>query len=368
MTQLVRLGLLAAGLAVATGNALAQDAAPRQHIPLQKTIGKVTPTAPVPSLFVLNSEGATLKDGKLTMSGVSPNSIVFADRPVRAAGHVMTAQFVQQWDEDKGNFVVEPPNGTISVLGGVGADVSDAVVTLMKPVLEGTTLTFDVKVLEGSLAGSGPAALFIDRGGFGGGGFQQFFFTAAPGYRHSTGNQIAIQARGNQLRLLIAGYSANAQDLDPSMGLYAMNFLTGAADPSFNGGVARVFDYAASGIHGDAYAAAVLPTPDGKILIGGGYEATGFTFGDAALTRLNDDGSFDSSFGALAAALPGRAGYGHSLNSGDRDNRLASMALLADGERVVFSGYAYASDDGSYYGSVMRARLYAADLLRNGFE
>lgn len=204
--------------------------------------------------------------------------------------------------------------------------------------------------------------------GFGGGGFQQYFFTTAPGYRHSTGNQIALQARGNQLRLLIAGYSANAQDLDPSMGLYAMNFLTGAADPSFNGGVARVFDYAASGIHGDAYAAAVLPTPDGKILIGGGYEAAGFTFGDAALTRLNDDGSFDSSFGALAAALPGRAGYGHSLNGGDRDNRLASMALSADGERVVFSGYAYASDDGSYYGSVMRARLYAADLLRNGFE
>jgi hypothetical protein len=171
MTKLARLGLIAGTFALAAGAASAQDATPKPHIPLQKTIGAVTPTGPVPSLFVLNSDGATLKDGKLTMTGVSPNSIVFADRPVRAAGHVMTAQFVQQWDEDKGNFVVEPPNGTISVLGGVGADVSDAVVTLMKPVLEGTTLTFDVKVLEGSLAGSGPAALFIDRGGFGGGGF-----------------------------------------------------------------------------------------------------------------------------------------------------------------------------------------------------
>ena len=57
-----------------------------------------------------------------------------------------------------------------------------------------------------------------------------------------------------------------------------------------------------------------------------------------------------------------------TLAGSDRDNRLASMALSADGERVVLSGYAYASDDGSYYASAMRARLHAGDLLRNGFE
>ena len=69
----------------------------------------------------------------------------------------MTAQFIQQWDEDKGNFIIDPPNATVSVLGGVGSDVSDAVVTLMSPVLEGSTLTFQVKVLEGALVGPGPA-------------------------------------------------------------------------------------------------------------------------------------------------------------------------------------------------------------------
>ena len=153
--------------------ALAQDAAPTPNIPLQKTIGQVTPTGPVPSLFVLNSDGATLKDGKLTMTGVDMNAIVFADRPVSAAGHVMTEQFVQQWDEGRGNFAIDPPNATISVLGGDGSDVDDAVVTLTNPVLDGKSLTFDVAVLEGGITKSGPAALFIDDRGFGGfhGGF-----------------------------------------------------------------------------------------------------------------------------------------------------------------------------------------------------
>lgn len=237
--------------------------------------------------------------------------------------------------------------------------------TLMRRSVVNGSGEFDGVVIGTSFP-SQTNALGLDPG-FGAGGVQQYFFTAAPGFRHSTGNQLAIQAVGNSLRLVIAGYSANAQDLDPSIGVYAMNLLTGGADLSFNGGVARVFDYAASGIHGDAYADDVLALPDGKLLIGGGYEYAGFAFGDAALVRLNYDGSFDSSFGTIAG-LPGRAGYGHLLGGADRDNRLASMALSADGERLAFSGFAYASDDGSYYGSVMRARLYAGDLLRNGFE
>jgi hypothetical protein len=91
---------------------------------------------------------------------------------VRAAGHVKTEQFIMQWDEGKDSFAKDPPNATISVLGGDGSNISDAVVTLKSPKLSGTTLTFDVAVLEGSLAGaSGPAALFIDHFGAGFGGF-----------------------------------------------------------------------------------------------------------------------------------------------------------------------------------------------------
>jgi hypothetical protein len=165
--------ILVGSLLLAPGVALSQDATIKPHVPLEKTIGQTTPTGPVPSLAVLNAAGAKLEGGKLTLTGVAPNSIVFADRPVRAAGHVMTEQFIMQWDEGKDSFAKDPPNATVSVLGGDGSKVSDAVVTLKAPKLEGGNLTFDVVVLEGSLAGSsGPAALFIDRfGGFGGGGF-----------------------------------------------------------------------------------------------------------------------------------------------------------------------------------------------------
>ena len=165
--------VFASALALATTGALAQDSK-KPHVPLEKTIGQVQATGPVPSLAVINSAGATLEGGKLILTGVSANSIVFADRPVRAAGHVTTAQFIMQWDEGKDSFAIDPPNATVSVLGGEGSDVSDAVVTLKAPKLEGTTLTFDVAILEGSLTGAtGPAALFIDafavRGPRGGG-------------------------------------------------------------------------------------------------------------------------------------------------------------------------------------------------------
>jgi hypothetical protein len=157
--------LIAGSLCSAPGGARAQDADVKPHAPLEKTIGVVTPTGPVPSLFVVNSTGAKLEGTTLTMTGVSQNSIVFADRPVRAAGHVTTEQFIMQWDEGKDNFAKDPPNGTISVLGGDGSKVEDAVVTLMKPKLDAGNLTFEVAVLEGSLSGgSGPAALFIDPG------------------------------------------------------------------------------------------------------------------------------------------------------------------------------------------------------------
>lgn len=238
--------------------------------------------------------------------------------------------------------------------------------TLLRPGLRDPQGNFDVSIIGTSFPSTTPG-YGIDNG-FDTDGLREFFFTAAPGYRHNYGNRMAVQRQGNNARLIVVGYSANASNLDPSMGVMAMDIATGASDPSFNGGAPLSFDYTAGGIHGDAYAADVLATPDGKILVGGGYEYAGFAFGDAALLRLNSNGSFDASFGNLSVSLPGRMGYGHNLLGSDRDNRLDSMALSADGERVVFGGYAYASDDGSYYGSAMRVRLHAQDLLNDGFE
>ncbi|CAN7634711.1 hypothetical protein [Rhizobium sp. LjRoot258] len=159
---------LAAGL-VSTSPTIAQDAI---SAPAQKTIG-ATKSKMVPSLAVLNSGGAKLENGKLTMSAISATSIVFADRPVRSAGHVLTSEFIKQWDEGPDSFAKDPPNATISVLSGKGDSVADAVVVLKAPKLEGGNLIFDVAVLEGDLTGAdGPASLFIDwfaaRGRYGG--------------------------------------------------------------------------------------------------------------------------------------------------------------------------------------------------------
>ena len=115
----------------------------------------------VPSLFVMNARGAGLQGQTLTLAGVSPTSIVFADRPVRAAGHLPTEALLDEWTS--GDFAKDAPNATVSVLSKDGATAHDLVVELRSPHLEGDKLTFDVRVLEGDLAAAdGPAAVFID--------------------------------------------------------------------------------------------------------------------------------------------------------------------------------------------------------------
>jgi hypothetical protein len=115
----------------------------------------------VPSLFVMNAHGASLQGQTLTLAGVSPTSIVFADRPVRAAGHLPTEALLEEWTT--GDFAKDAPNATVSVLGKDGVSARDVVVELKSPHIEGDRLTFDVRVLEGDLAGAdGPAAVFVD--------------------------------------------------------------------------------------------------------------------------------------------------------------------------------------------------------------
>jgi hypothetical protein len=142
--------------------ALAQAEDAISH-PAKKSIGSHS-SEMVASLAVLNAKGASLDGNTLTLSGVSPNSIVFADRPIHAAGHVLTSHFIREWDEGAESFAKSPPNATISVLGDDGGSVKDAVVVLKSPKLDGDKLTFEVTVLEGDLKdASGAAALFIDR-------------------------------------------------------------------------------------------------------------------------------------------------------------------------------------------------------------
>jgi hypothetical protein len=151
-----------AAFAQTVGTAIAQSAPAPSPM---KTIG--TPSAApkpeiVPSLFVLNSRGATLQGDTLVLTGVTPSSIIFADRPVRSAGHQPTADVIAEWGSGDDSFAKNPPNATVSVFGKDGL-VKDAVVVLKNPKLEGDKLTFNVQTLEGDLTGGdGAAAVFID--------------------------------------------------------------------------------------------------------------------------------------------------------------------------------------------------------------
>src|SRR5262245_60719369 len=139
--------VILAGLLSAPGFVLAQTATPAPpHVPLGKTIGQAKPEV-VPSLIVLNARGASLEGNQLTLTGVAPNSIMFADRPVRAAGHALTTDLLEEWspkDESSDSFAKDPPNATVSVFSKDGSAIRDAVVVLRTPKLDGDRLTFDV--------------------------------------------------------------------------------------------------------------------------------------------------------------------------------------------------------------------------------
>ena len=143
---------------IASLPAVAQTATPGAP----KVIGQPQQPRVVPSMIVLNAKGAKLGGGKLVLEGVSPNAIIFADRPVRSAGHALTAHLLEEWSGND-SFAKTPPNATVSVLMKAKAAVVDAVVVLKAPKLEGDKLTFDVDVLEGDLAGGdGAVSVFMD--------------------------------------------------------------------------------------------------------------------------------------------------------------------------------------------------------------
>ena len=152
LRRISQLACIIAALMSAPHYALAQDAsAPKL----------------VPSLIVMNAQSTSLQGETLTLNGVAPSTIVFADRPVRAAGHMLTTQLLEGWGKEGEGFAKDPPNATVSVFKKDDTTVHDAVVVLKAPKLAGDRLTFPVQVLEGDLAGAdGPASVFIDSADF----------------------------------------------------------------------------------------------------------------------------------------------------------------------------------------------------------
>jgi len=112
-------------------------------------------------LFVQNAERVRYANGTLTLVGVNPATVMFSDRPERIAGHMTTARFVPFWSEGSDSFLKDPPNATLSFLDDETLD--DAVIELRDPTLAGVDLSYQVKILEGTIpATAGAASLFID--------------------------------------------------------------------------------------------------------------------------------------------------------------------------------------------------------------
>ncbi len=112
-------------------------------------------------LFVQSAEGASFSDGRLTLRRVSPATLFFSDRPQRIAGHVLTRRFIADWGKGANSFAQDPPNATLSTVGG--RHMTDAVLVLSNPRFRGVNLVYDARVLRGAPpARGGPTSLFID--------------------------------------------------------------------------------------------------------------------------------------------------------------------------------------------------------------
>lgn len=112
-------------------------------------------------LFVQNASSITLKDGRLKLEGVAPDTLYFSDRPDRIVGRVTTKQYVDHWSVGGNSFADDPPNAVLSIQQE--PESKDIVVVLRNPKLEGAELVYDVDVLDGDKVASGEAsALFID--------------------------------------------------------------------------------------------------------------------------------------------------------------------------------------------------------------
>jgi hypothetical protein len=140
----------------------------------QVALAQPRPVAPVnPSvaskvqlLFVQNSAATAIDAAKgiLTLKNVAPSTLFFADRPVRMAGHYHTKEeFLKLWVGSPDSFSRNPPNATLSIVEPGQPDLTNVVVQLRNPRLNGNDLLYDIKLVEGVLPPSGEAAvLFID--------------------------------------------------------------------------------------------------------------------------------------------------------------------------------------------------------------
>ena len=117
----------------------------------------------IQALFVQTAASMTSDRATITLQGVSPSTLYFADRPQREVGHMLSRHFVANWADGDNSFADNPPNAVLSFAEPGDRLPEDAVVVIQDPHLDGGTLSYSIKVLDGTVpAATGPCALFID--------------------------------------------------------------------------------------------------------------------------------------------------------------------------------------------------------------
>ena len=115
------------------------------------------------ALFVQTAASMTSDGEVLTLKGLSPSTLYFADRPQREVGHMSSRQFVANWGEGDNSFAANPPNAVLSFAEPGDRLPEDAVVVIQDPHLDGDALSYSIKLLDGTVPkATGPCALFID--------------------------------------------------------------------------------------------------------------------------------------------------------------------------------------------------------------
>jgi len=125
-------------------------------------------------MFVQSAEDLKVDPVRSTfrLVKVSQQTLYFADRPQRLAGHLKIADYLKEWTAAAGkdNFGADPPNAALSVYEPGQPNNTLVIVKITNPVVDGADLVYTYKILKGTMPpGGGAASLFIDWIGVGGG-------------------------------------------------------------------------------------------------------------------------------------------------------------------------------------------------------
>lgn len=118
-------------------------------------------------MLVQLAEGLAVDPAAQTLRLVKADgqTIYFADRPVRMAGHVSLDDYLKEWTARAGadNFGNNPPTATLSVYEAGKTENTLSVVEISHPKVEGADLVYNYRKLDGTVPVTGGAtSLFID--------------------------------------------------------------------------------------------------------------------------------------------------------------------------------------------------------------